>query len=89
MARIMDRKDEWFEIWTQDKESIIDCMVRNMTADLNAGYDYFGKSIREQVEMIAEYKAEYDAQMSEFWKMTEEQVDRWCFYDLKKRGAIA
>lgn len=89
MARITDRKGEWFEIWTGDKESMIDCMIKNMTSDLNAGYDYFGKSIREQQKMIADYKAGYERQMNEFYRMTAEQVDRWCFYDLKKRGAIA
>lgn len=87
MSRVTDR-DDWFEIWFADKQSIVDTMVRNMTSDLECGYDYFGKSIREQREMIESYKAEYEAQMSEFWKMTESEVNKWCYYDMKKRGAI-
>ena len=37
--------DDWFEMWHLDKEVILNTMVRNMTADLECGYDYFGKSI--------------------------------------------
>lgn len=45
MARVTDRND-WFDIWFADKQGMIDCMTRNMAADLEAGYDYFGNSIR-------------------------------------------
>lgn len=48
--------DEWFEIWYQDKQSILDAMIRNMTADLKCGYDYFGNCITRQREEIAAYK---------------------------------
>ena len=88
MVRVTDRND-WFEIWEMDKESMIGCMIRNMTADLEAGYNYFSDSIRSQREAIETYKAEFDRQMDEFKLMDEKQVNRWCFYDLKKRGAIA
>ena len=87
MARISDRND-WFEIWCEDKESIIETMVKNMASDLEHGYDYFGKSIREQKEMIECYKSEYDRQLMDFADMDEKKVNRWCFYDLKRRGAI-
>ena len=88
MARITDRKGEWFEIWYEDKTSVIDTMVRNMTADLEAGYNYFGNSIKRQQTMINEYKEDFDEQMDWFKTKSDEEVDRWCFYDLKKRGAI-
>lgn len=88
MARVTDRND-WFDIWFADKQSMIDCMIRNMAADLEAGYDYFGNSIRSQREAIETYKAEFDRQMDEFKMMDEKAVNRWCFYDMKKRGAIA
>ena len=51
MARVTDRND-WFDIWFADKQGMIDCMIRNMAADLEAGYDYFGNSIRSQREAI-------------------------------------
>ena len=88
MSRITDRTD-WFEIWFEDKQSIINTMVGNMTADLNAGYDYFGKAIQNQRNEIENYKNEFDKQMMEFASMDEKTVNRWCFYDLKRRGAIA
>lgn len=79
----------WFEIWFQDKESMLETMVRNMTADLNAGYNYFGNCIKQQRETINEYRNQFDHQMDEFKLMDDAKVNRWCYYDLKKRGVIA
>ncbi len=87
MARITDR-DDWFELWFSDKKSILDCMARNMAADLAAGYNYFGKSITSQRVAIEEYKRQFDTEMDSFAKMTETEVNRWCYYNMKKRGAI-
>lgn len=87
MAKFTDC-DAWFEMWHDDKQCIIDTMVHNMQADLEAGYDYFGNSIKQQREEIDAYKADFDNQMSKFWTMTHEDVEKWCFYDLVRRGAI-
>ena len=87
MARLNERND-WFEIWYEDKRGMMATMARNMAADLAAGYDYFGNSIRKQQQEIAQYKAQFDEEMEAFKGMDETAVNRWCFYDLKKRGAI-
>lgn len=87
MARVTDRND-WFDLWFEDKKSIVSTMVRNMAADLAAGYDYFGANIAKQRDEINRYKAEFDAEIDAFKSMEETAVNRWCFYDLKKRGAI-
>lgn len=87
MSRVSDRND-WFELWFEDKQCMINIMIHNMQDDLDAGHDYFGNSIRKQREEIDEYKAEFDKQMDEFKTMDEKEVNRWCFYDMKKRGAI-
>ena len=86
-CRISDR-DDWFSVWQDDKESILQTMINNMTSDLNAGYDYFGKSIVEQHKTIEKYKSDIDTTYDLFKSMDEKEVNRWCFYDLKKRGAI-
>ena len=86
-VKISDR-DDWFEIWFEDKQSMIETMTSNMAADLQAGYDFFGNSIQNQMRDIQEYKNRFDAQMEDFKFMEEKAVNRWCFYDLKKRGAI-
>lgn len=86
-CRISDR-DDWFSVWQDDKESILQAMISNITSDLNAGYDYFGKSIVEQHKTIEKYKSDIDATYDLFKSMDEKEVNRWCFYDLKKRGAI-
>lgn len=86
-AKVSDR-DDWFDIWEADKRAMIDVMASNMASDLKNGYDFFGKSIQDQIEMINEYKAEFDRQMIAFADMEEKKVNRWCFYDMKRRGVI-
>ena len=88
MARITDR-DDWFDVWFEDRESILNTMIKNMISDLNAGYNYFGQSITKQKQEIAEYKAQTDKTLDMFKDMDEKAVNRWCFYELKKHGAIA
>lgn len=87
MSRLSDRND-WFDLWFEDKQSIIACMVRNMADDLAAGYNYFGNSMTRQRAELERYKAQFDSEIDAFKAMDETAVNRWCFYDLKKRGAI-
>jgi hypothetical protein len=86
-SRVTDSK-EWFDMWFEDKKSIISIMYSNMASDLAAGYDYFGKSIQDQKQEIAKYEAEFERQLDKFKSMSDDEVNRWCFYDMKKRGAI-
>ena len=81
-------RDDWFEMWYADKRSVLDTMVKNMQADLNAGYDYFGQSIKNQRMAIDTYKRLLDQELDMFADMGEKQVNRWCYYDMVKRGAI-
>jgi len=76
-------------MWEEDKSSILRIMYSNMASDLEHGYDPMGKSIQDQKAMISEYENEIHAAWDRFVYMTEEQVNRWCFYDMKRRGAIA
>lgn len=87
MARITDRND-WFELWVEDKNSIIETMVRNMTADIEAGHSYFGDSIKKQRRDLENYKRQMDEEIDRFKVMEEKEVNRWCYYDMVKRGAI-
>jgi len=84
----VNSRDDWFELWFEDKTSILNTMVNNMQADLNAGYDYFGTSITKQRQIIDMYKQQFDAELDIFKSMDDKQVNRWCFYDMKKRGSI-
>lgn len=88
MTRYTDWKNEWFEMWLEDKNSILNCMKSNMEADLNAGYSRYCKSIIDQNEMIDSYSKSIDEALENFKSMTEAEVDHWCYYDLKKHGAI-
>ena len=81
-------RDDWFEMWYADKKSMLDTMVRNMQADLNAGYDYFGQSIKKQRMAIDTYERLFNQELDMFADMDEKQVNRWCYYDMVKRGVI-
>lgn len=79
---------KWFEIWLEDRRWIASVMRSNMADDLAVGYDPNGHSIRQQVVDIEEYEMETDRQVERFKYMEERAVERWCYFDLKKRGAI-
>ena len=79
---------KWFEIWFGDKESVLETMVKNMVSDLSNGYDYFGKSITEQRKMIEDYRKKFNAELDRIQEMDEKKAERWCYIDLKRRGAI-
>lgn len=78
----------WFELWMDDKESVLATMVKNLASDLEAGYNYFGACVQRQKETIDAYKAEFDRQLMSFADMDEGKRNRWCYYDLLRRGAI-
>lgn len=78
-------RDGWFEYM----ECILNTMIKNMNDDLACGYNYFGACITKQKNDIDEFQAKFNNQMNEFKSMDEMQVNRWCFYDLKRRGVIA
>lgn len=86
-SRVTDRND-WFELWQEDKECMLETMVKNMAADLDAGYNYFGNCIKNQKEIIDEYQKAYENRMYEFASMSDKEVNKWCFYDMKVRGVI-
>ena len=81
---------KWFDLWFDDKESILKTMVKNMSADLEAGYSYFSESIKRQREAIEEYKKQFDAEIEKIKAMSGDVkvIDRYCYHDMKKRGTI-
>lgn len=81
-------KINWFELWVADKKSILETMARNMAADLEAGYDYYGKSIQNQIKEMDEYKAKFDADLDKVAEMDDNKVQKWCYIQLLKAGAI-
>lgn len=86
-SRLTDR-DDWFELWYQDKMSILETMKSNRQADIYAGHDPNGISIKRQDVEIHDYWQSIERQLLEFVRWENKQVNRWCFYDMKKRGAI-
>lgn len=87
MARVTDRKD-WFDLWFRDKQSMLALMVENLADDLRAGYCYCGVSATRQRAEIERYALEMDDQITVLFRKTYEERNRWCFYDMKRRGAV-
>ena len=81
-------KNDWFELWRMDREGMLDTMIRNMQADLAAGYDYFGACIKRQREEIEAFKKAFDADMDKLGDMEPNRVQHWCYMRLVKLGAI-
>ena len=81
-------KIDWFELWREDRESMLETMCKNMASDLENGYDYFGKSITQQRADIERFKAEFDADMDKIGEMEPNKVQHWCYVRLLKLGAI-
>ena len=79
---------DFFKLWLEDRQCILATMIKNLAADLSAGYDYFGRSAVSQREEIEDYKRNTDNQLDAFVNMTDAQVNRWCRFDLIKRGVI-
>lgn len=84
-----DKNTDWFVMWKEDKECIISTMARNMAADLECGYDYFGKSMTTARAEMEAYKAAYEAELDKIAEMNPSRVNHYCFIKLLKSGAIA
>lgn len=79
---------KWFNIWLDDKKSVLDTMVKNLMADLDAGYDYFSYSVSQQRRLIDSYKEDFDRELRNLSDMDCSKAERWCYVDLRRRGTI-
>jgi len=81
-------KNDWFEMWCNDYDCLIYTAVRNLKADLEAGYNPNGESIKRSREVITEFENRYMNGLEKMKGLTENQIQCWCYLDMKKRGAI-
>ena len=80
---------EYIAMWIEDYESLIETAVRNMQSDLDAGYNPNGRSIAWDRECIEELKNRRDAGIEKIVQFeSDSKADRWCYLDMKRRGAI-
>lgn len=83
-----DRKIDFFAMWIIDKKAIVATMYRNLQADIDAGYNPIGNCIKRQREEISAYEKDIDNSLELFKSMPETDINKWCFYDMVKRGII-
>lgn len=81
-----NKETDYTELWVLDKKSVLTTMHKNLTADLEAGYDYFGKSIQNQLVEITKYTADYECQLMELAER--KNPNYWAYLDMVRRGAI-
>lgn len=78
----------WFELWCADWESLIETARQNMADDLAVGYNPNGASIQRSRAVIEEFENRYTDGLEKLKTLDEKQAERWCYLDMKKRGAI-
>lgn len=87
-----NKTENYYAMWKADKDNIIRTMYRNMTDDLEAGYDPMGDTITKELTEIEAYKAEYKALHSMLVDLATDEgwnaVNHWCYKDMKRRGVI-
>lgn len=88
-SRFSDRSSgEWFALWSSDQESMLATRIRNLAADIDAGYSPTGVSVRNQLADIADALNSVLAQYTRLGNMTIDKRGRWCSDDMKRRGVI-
>jgi len=80
--------DNWVEMYHADKQSIIETMIDNLSADLKAGYNPTGLSIMRQLVELAEYKQEYGRESEQLSALLPQYAERRAFENLRRSGAI-
>lgn len=85
---------DYFEMWENDKKSVLATMHKNMAADIDAGYNPAGACIARQMADIDAFAEQFNAEFGHLQKIIlayadgPRRVNRWCYMDMKRRGAI-
>ena len=82
-------RGKWFNIWYDDKHSVLDTMYRNIMDDIAVGYDPDGECIRKQKAELDQYEENFWNEFDKLIMMDDNNIQRWCYRDLVKRGVIA
>lgn len=79
---------DYISMFFEDIESLIIAGHRILCADLDAGYSLDSKAIKFEKEFIADCEKRRADAAERFKTMTDDEANRWAYYDLLKRGAI-
>lgn len=81
--------ESWFELWYEDEKAINQTMIKNCLADIHAGYNIHGNCIMNQWQAISNHAKHINDTLDMFTEFNNsEKINRWCYYDLLKRGVI-
>ena len=83
-----DKHENYFDMLIGDIKCIISTMHRNMSADIDAGYNPAGACIRRQLADIEAYTDKWNNELDKIALMDENKINRYCYTQLVKRGAI-
>ena len=81
-------KTNWYTLWYDDKKSMLATMAQNMAADITAGYDILGNSIRKQLLDMLLYADRFKEEVDILSRASDKDAQNWCRRDLKRRGVI-
>lgn len=82
------RKD-WFDVWCADWEGLIETQARNVQSEIDAGWKYKSDRVQNELRILNKFNGEYRRQLGRFASMEDKEVNRFCYYDLLRRGAIS
>lgn len=80
--------DCWRDMWIADKRGSLATMLRNIAADLDAGYNPIGDNVRRQIEDATAYRHAVDRREREIEYLPSDKRERAYYNDLIKTGAI-
>ncbi len=82
-------RTDWFDVWCADWEGLIETQARNIQSEIEAGWKYKSARVQNEIRILNEFNGEYKMNLGRFGGMTDEEVNRYCYYDLLRRGAIS
>ena len=78
---------KYLNLWMDDKQSMINTMIRNMDSDAQAGYSI--AFIKKELKEIQQYITDYESKLDTILKLKDNEIELYCKVDLIASGAIS
>ena len=82
-------KTKWLDLWLSARESILETMRSNFSAERECGYNPMGECVLRQRLAISDYAREIERRLELLADMDNDKAERCCYMDMRRRGDIA
>ena len=83
-----NKKINYFELLIEDRNMILNAMIANKDADIQAGYNPYGANIAKQLVNISDFKYSMQKEIEKIGMMDPKKANWYCYTTLVKNGAI-